>query len=99
MVWFSSLKALGDEGYILSVTQNNVVVAANHRKGALFGLESLRQIISKDANGNLSVPQLIVKDSPRFTFRGIKLYLPGRENITFFKRFIKDFVAYISSIK
>ena len=88
----TTLKSLGVEGYILSVSGNNVVVAANSNKGALFGLESLRQIIKKE-DGNLFVPQIIVKDSPQFAFRGIKLYLPGRENITFFKRFIKDFVA------
>jgi hypothetical protein len=89
----SSLKSLGDEGYILSVSGNNVVVASNSKKGALFGFESLRQIITKKEDGNLSIPQLVVKDSPQLAFRGIKLYLPGRENITFFKRFIKDFVA------
>ncbi len=87
-----ALKELGDEGYLLTVSENNVVVAANSKKGALYGLESLRQIIEiKD--GSLLIPQMVVKDSPRFAFRGIKLYLPGRENITFFKRFIKDFAA------
>lgn len=89
----SILRGLGHEGYILSVSENNVVVAANSREGSLFGFESLRQIISKDEKGNLSVPQLVVKDSPQFTFRGIRLYLPGRENIPFFKRFIKNFAA------
>ena len=88
----ADLKALGDEGYILSVTDNNIVVAANNNKGALFGLESLRQLIRKNG-GNICVPAMIVKDSPVYPFRGIKLYLPGRENIQFFKRFIKDFVA------
>lgn len=88
----SSLKALGAEGYILSVTNKNIVVAANNNNGALFGLESLRQIIKRDEE-TLYVPKLTVKDSPKYAFRGIKLYLPGRENITFFKRFIKDFVA------
>ena len=87
-----SLKILGDEGYILSVSGNNIIVAANSQNGALFGLESLRQIINKDGE-YLSVQQMVVKDSPRYAFRGIKLYLPGRENIPFFKRFIKDFVA------
>lgn len=89
----ASLKKLGNEGYILSVTDKNIVVAANDKSGALYGLESLRQIINKNGE-NLSVPRLIVKDSPQYAFRGIKLYLPGRENIAFFKRFIKDFVAY-----
>lgn len=87
-----TLKELGTEGYILSVSGNNIVVAANSKEGALFGMESLRQIINKDGE-NLTVPQLVVKDSPQYVFRGIKLYVPGRENIPFFKRFIKDFVA------
>lgn len=87
-----ALKALGDEGYILSVSENNIVVAANTNSGALMGLASLRQIIHKE-NGNIFIPQLLVKDSPKYPFRGIKLYLPGKENIQFFKRFIKDFAA------
>ncbi len=89
----TSLKALGDEGYILEVTANSAVVAANTKNGALFGFESLRQVLSSQ-NGNVSAQQLIVKDAPVYKFRGIKLYLPGRENITFFKRFVRDFAAY-----
>jgi len=87
------LKALGNEGYIISVTSKNIVVAGNNGNGALFGLESLRQLITV-SNGRLSVPKVMVKDAPKYPFRGIKLYLPGRENITFFKRFVSDFVAY-----
>ncbi len=86
------LKALGSEGYILSITANSIVVAANNKKGALLGLQSLRQLIKRDERG-ISFPQLIVKDAPKYPFRGIKLYLPGKENIQFFKRFIKDFVS------
>ena len=89
----ADLKTLGEEGYILSVTSKNIIVAANSPKGALFGLESLRQLISVSDN-KLVVQLLKVKDTPKYPFRGIKLYLPGRENITFFKRFVKDFVAY-----
>jgi len=88
----TKLKELGPEGYILSVSDNNIVVAANNRNGALYGFESLRQIISTE-NGNLVIRKMLVKDHPEFPFRGIKLYLPGKENITFFKRFIKDFAA------
>jgi hypothetical protein len=87
------LKALGKEGYILNVNGNSAVVAANTKNGALFGLESLRQIINSE-NGEISIMQVGVKDAPAYPFRGIKLYLPGRENITFFKRFVKDFVAF-----
>jgi hypothetical protein len=86
------LKELGPEGYILTVSDNNIIVAANNTNGALYGFESLRQVINKE-DGKLIVQKMLVKDSPEFAFRGIKLYLPGKENITFFKRFIKDFAA------
>lgn len=86
------LKGLGPEGYILSVEADNAAVVANTARGALYGVESLRQIIGKK-EGHILMPRLIVEDSPDFTFRGIKLYLPGRDNIPFFRRFIRDFAA------
>lgn len=89
----NDLKALGEEGYILSVSENAIVVAANSNNGTLFGFESLRQILHQENDKKIFVPQLLVKDKPLFPFRGIKLYLPGKENIPFFKRFIKDFAA------
>lgn len=88
----AGLKTLGPEGYILDIKGNSAVVAANTKNGALFGLESLRQVIHVE-DQKIVAKQLMVKDSPVYKFRGIKLYLPGRENITFFKRFVKDFVA------
>jgi hypothetical protein len=89
----NKLTELGTEGYILSVNEKQVVVAANSKNGALFGLESLRQVISQK-NRELIIPFLFVRDEPHYPFRGIKLYLPGRDNIAFFKRFIRDFAAY-----
>ena len=86
------LDKLGEEGYILTVTDRYAVVVANNGRGALYGVESLLQLIREEA-GSLSIQQMLIKDSPLYPFRGIKLYLPGRDNITFFKRFIRDFVA------
>jgi hypothetical protein len=88
----SVLKDLGGEGYVLAVSEKAVVVAGNSASGVLYGVESLRQLIRRDG-ASLSIPRLIVVDSPRYPFRGIKLYVPGKENIPFFKRFIADFVA------
>lgn len=88
----SDMQDLGDEGYVLVVSEHSIVIAANKQNGALYGLESLRQIIQNE-NGRILLPLLKVKDKPKFPFRGIKLYLPGRENIAFFKRFVRDFVV------
>jgi hypothetical protein len=84
-------KSPGPEGYILQVNGNQIVVGGWDDQGAFFGLQSLRQLI-RDGNGK-SVQGLKVRDWPNMTFRGIRLYVPGPENIAFFKRFMKDFMA------
>ncbi|MFI5128425.1 MAG: glycoside hydrolase family 20 zincin-like fold domain-containing protein [Chitinophagales bacterium] len=90
--WTSRLQSLGDEGYILSVSKNKIIITANNGKGVMWGLSSLRQLIRKKGD-DITVPQIFIEDKPRFQFRGIKLYVPGKENFQFFKRFIRDFVV------
>ena len=85
-------EALGREGYVLRVSENAAVVAANTDVGVFYGFQSLRQLFGKDGD-EVNLPQVIVRDEPAMPFRGIRMYVPGRENIPFFKRFIKDFMA------
>ncbi len=81
----------GPEGYILRVGEKVVLVAGSDDPGAFYGLQSLRQLVKKDPT--LDVPAVMVRDWPHKSFRGIKLYLPGHENLPFFKRFLRDFMA------
>ncbi|MFC1712073.1 glycoside hydrolase family 20 zincin-like fold domain-containing protein [Candidatus Poribacteria bacterium] len=81
------------ESYVLHITDNAVLIAGADEAGAFYGLQSLRQLISNGKDG-LMIHCVHVEDSARKPFRGIRLYLPGRENITFFKRFIRDFAAF-----
>jgi hypothetical protein len=81
----------GPEGYILDVNSKMVVIAGWDDPGAFFGFQSLRQLIQK-GNGK-NIQGLKVRDWPNMPFRGIRLYVPGPENIAFFKRFLKDFMA------
>jgi hypothetical protein len=82
----------GAEGYILRVSESVVLVAGSDARGAFYGLQSLRQIIQQD-QGRLFVPAVSVRDWPAKPFRGIKLYLPGRTHIPYFKRFVRDVAA------
>jgi hypothetical protein len=82
----------GPEGYILRTDANLLVVAGSDDRGAFYGLQSLRQLVAKDESG-LSLRGVQIRDWPAKPFRGLKLYLPGRNNIPFFKRFIRDFMA------
>jgi hypothetical protein len=82
----------GPEGYLLRVDRNRVVVVGSDDRGAFYGLQSLRQLLFKDG-GEVRIRGAAVRDWPDKAFRGIYLYLPGRANIPFFKRFVQDYVA------
>jgi hypothetical protein len=81
----------GSEGYVLHVSSDKIVIAGWDDPGAFFGLQSLRQLI--DAENGTVVQGIKVRDWPNLPFRGIRLYVPGPENIAFFKRFLRDFMA------
>jgi hypothetical protein len=84
-------KVPGSEGYILEVSSDRIIVAGSDDAGAFYGLQSLRQLI--DAGNGKKVQGLNVTDWPEFPFRAIRLYVPGPENVAFFKRFMRDFMS------
>jgi hypothetical protein len=81
----------GSEGYLLQVDDKRVIIAGSDDQGAFFGLQSLRQLIQSE-NGK-RIPGVNVRDWPNLPFRAIRLYVPGPNNIPFFKRFLRDFMA------
>jgi len=81
----------GAEGYILNVKKNLVVIAGFDDAGAFYGMQSLRQLLMN--SGGKSVRGIEIRDWPNLPFRGIRLYIPGPENIAFYKRFVRDFMA------
>ncbi len=87
-----SEKSPGPEGYLLHVDEKSILIAGSDARGAFYGLQSLRQLIRK-ADHQVRIPRLQVRDWPDKTFRGVKLYVPSRTQIPFFKRFIRDFMA------
>jgi len=80
------------ESYALHIRPDLALVSGADSRGVRYGYQSLRQLIDSGPGG-LSLPCLDVLDHPQKPFRGLKLYLPGPQNIAFFKRFIRDFVA------
>jgi hypothetical protein len=82
----------GPEGYLLRTDGSIVVVAGSDERGAFYGLQSLRQLANREQE-LVRFKGVNVRDWPSKSFRGIKLYLPGRNNIPFFKRFVRDFMA------
>ncbi len=85
-------QSLRAEGYILRTDSNTVLIAGIDDRGAFYGLQSLRQLLPNQTR-DLRFRGALIRDWPDKPYRGISLYLPGRDNIPFFKRFIRDFVA------
>ncbi len=86
------LTGLKHEGYVLRINRDIVLIAGSDDRGAFYGLQSLRQLIRKSGN-SIEIQGVHVRDWPDKAFRGFKLYLPGRSNIPFFKRFVRDVLA------
>jgi Glycosyl hydrolase family 20, domain 2/Glycosyl hydrolase family 20, catalytic domain len=87
-----SVQGHGPEGYVLRTSDKMTLVAGNSDRGAFYGFQSLRQLVAHE-EGHLYVRGVQVLDWPDKPFRGIYMFLPGRENIQYFKRFVRDFMA------
>lgn len=93
----SGLKA---EGYSLSVTEDAITVKFADDAGAFYAIQTLRQLLPKEIESEKSVkgvhwtvPQVEIRDWPRFSWRGMHLdvsrhFFPP----AFIKRYI-DFIA------
>ena len=75
----ASLTRLGNEGYVLDVTPQRVVIRAPHEAGIFYGVQTLRQLFppavfsSLKANGVWQLPAVHIEDQPRFGWRGAML--------------------------
>jgi hexosaminidase len=61
-----------DESYTLDVGEGQVRIGAPNAFGAMHGLETLLQLLQKDADGWF-LPVVSVEDRPRFAWRGLMI--------------------------
>ena len=67
------LPALGDdESYTLTIDASKIVLRAPNPTGVLRGLETLLQLLQRDATGWF-VPAATIRDQPRFPWRGLMI--------------------------
>jgi hexosaminidase len=89
---------LGKEEYHLTVTPDGVVVEAASPNGLFYGVQTLIQLMppSPKQLGELILPAVEIKDSPRFVWRGLQLdvsrhFMP--------KEFILKYLDYMAMHK
>ena len=78
----------GAEGFTLSVQEQRVALLAADRRGLVYGVECLLQLLAAGDPAPAAVPCLI-EDAPRLPFRGVHLFLPARDQIDYTKRLIR----------
>ena len=95
-ITISKVNALGEESYTLDIDNNGIFIGASDRAGALYGLQSLKQIFLVSKLENTPVKFIEIKDSPKFSYRGMLLdisrnfYGPDK---------IKQILDYLSFLK
>jgi len=81
----------GAEGYGLSVSKRGVEVVGCDYRGTLYGVQTLLELIeSKD--GNVRLREAEVRDWPYMPMRYVHIFIPGKETLAFFKRYLRDFL-------
>ncbi len=87
---------IGNEGYTLSITEKNIIIAANKPAGLFYGSQTLLQLFpieieSKSLVKNISwiAPNVAITDYPRFGWRGL-MFDVSRHFFT--KQEVKDFI-------
>jgi hexosaminidase len=93
---------LGNEGYVLKVSESVATITANTAAGLFYGVQTFRQLLpdeiestTKTENIQWKAPAVEVTDYPRFAWRGLMLdvsrHFFTKEEV---KRFIDDMVKY-----
>jgi len=73
---FSLKMELGEEGYILEINKEGVIIKAAGEAGLFYGIQSLKQLLPASLEDgslnskNILVPKLYIQDSPKYTWRG-----------------------------
>ena len=87
-----------EEGYILKVTPNEILIDASTEKGAFYAVQTLLQLFpaTVDKSKPVAIPSIQIKDAPQFKYRGMHLDV-GRHFYSV--DFIKKYIDLISQLK
>ncbi len=59
--------------YQIVINPHAVVIASSNQEGIFYGIQSLLQIAGNSQRSSVSLPNLAIKDSPRYQWRGFML--------------------------
>ena len=98
-----ALNNLPEEGYVLKVTEENIQIQSSSQAGLFYGIQTVRQLLpaehfqsSPEINTEWKIPCVVIRDYPRFKWRGMHLdvcrhFMP--------KEFVKKYIDLLAMHK
>ncbi|MDM7921837.1 MAG: beta-N-acetylhexosaminidase, partial [Pyrinomonadaceae bacterium] len=82
-------------GYELSVQKNRIVIMASDPAGRFYAVQTLLQMMPPGASKEFTVPAVVIRDAPRFKYRGMHLDISRHfQPVEFVKKFIDQMAQY-----
>ena len=88
--------SLDYESYTLTINENGINIGASDRAGALYGLQSLKQILLVSKLEKTNIKFVEIEDSPKFSYRGMLLDISRN---FYGPKKIKQILDYLSFFK
>ena len=94
--------SIGNEGYILKITPQKIILSANKAQGLFYGIQTLMQLLPpyngnvQTKNTSFKIPCVTITDYPRFGYRGMMLDVSRH---FFSKDFIKKYIDEMAKYK
>jgi hypothetical protein len=89
---FLPRSARGNGSYAMNVSPERVVICGSSAPDTFYGIQTFKQLLSKDADGAIYMPSITVRDTPRFGFRGVHL-LASRDALSHIGKLITNVLA------
>jgi hypothetical protein len=84
-----------DEGYILKILNEKIIIKAKDKAGLIYGLASLEQLMEDSEDQAVNLPLCEIKDYPLLTYRPIHLDLKHhRETLEYYYDLIDELKKY-----
>ncbi|UPZ17911.1 glycoside hydrolase family 20 protein [Flavobacterium humidisoli] len=91
------INGIGDEGYLISVDPERILLKANTSKGLFYAVQSLLQTLPFVGTNDLAqIPCMEIEDYPRFQWRGMMLDVSHH---FFSMEMIKEFIDLLAAYK
>lgn len=83
------------EEYLLHITKEQVTITAYNATGIVHGIATLRQLWQRKGAAALALPGAVIRDYPRFGYRGMHLDVSRHFfSVDFIKQFIDQLALY-----